>query len=805
MNSAFAIAGPRLLDNGVSVLPIMAGSKAPGRYSVGTWWPAHDWQKYCTRIATSYEVEVWEGWPDAGVGAALGPSSAPAGFQLMAVDLDSDEPAVRAALMAVLPASPVRKRGRKGETSFYLAPVSVPNRPYNDAAKQRLVDLLGNGRQTVLPPTIHDKTGLPFVWLTPDTLENYAVADLPVLPADVADIIGTALESFGYQAPEFLPCGAPGTATLDGDDTPHRLLNEAALANLDAWVPALQLFGCRRTGDGKYKAVASWRPSASNRHLSKRATNLAISGEGIKDCGDQKGYTPLDLVMAACAADLDTAFRWLQERVAPQRTVLLTSTPAALPPPAEEPTPARVGNLRGLVVPGTRPALTLVQFDPETGEVLNELPVAAAPLREPPTAVLPVDLCYPAGLLGEVSEWITQTAAKPVPQHNLGAAIVMLGAAMGRRFESPTRARTNFYVMGVAGSGYGKDHPLSATRILTVAAGLQKVLGPEGIKSGSALRKVLEAWPARVMLMDEFGGFLRRILDRRAGSHDKEIRDLLLTLFSRANGDYTGSEGAMEKAVLIRNPHLGIYGASTPDDLWDAFNSSSGKDGLLARFLVFNAGQERPRRGRPALEVTDPPRALIGKIRALMDVRPAGNLNGVGEQAVKPIRADWGDGAEEWFMACDERNMDLADRGGARGTVYARVAEQTLKLALVYAVGCEPARPVITVASLEWAAAVVACSTAALFAAMEDRIADNEQQANYLWTLRTIREAGSHGITMTALKRAINGRFDQRRTTDILGQLFDAGQVSRPFIGSGPSGGRPAERIKAMADEEEAA
>ena len=207
---------------------------------------------------------------------------------------------------------------------------------------------------------------------------------------------------------------------------------------------------------------------------------------------------------------------------------------------------------------------------------------------------------------------------------------------------------------------------------------------------------------------------------------------------------------------------------------------------------------------RPELEVTDPPMALVRRIRALMDVRPPGNLNGVGEAQVRPIRAEWGDGAEDWFLACDERNMDLSDGGGARGTIYARVAEQTLKLALVYAVGCDPSRPVISVPALEWAGAIVESSCVALFAAMEDRVADNDAQASYLWTLRTIKEAGAHGMTMTALKRTINGKFDQRRTADILSQLQDAGQVET-YVGSGPAGGRPSQRVRAKVSEDEAA
>jgi len=52
---------------------------------------------------------------------------------------------------------------------------------------------------------------------------------------------------------------------------------------------------------------------------------LIISAKGIKDKGAEEGYTPLDLVMAACECSLDSAFRYLQERVAPAAPITLTA------------------------------------------------------------------------------------------------------------------------------------------------------------------------------------------------------------------------------------------------------------------------------------------------------------------------------------------------------------------------------------------------------------------------------------------------------------------------------------------------
>ena len=78
------------------------------------------------------------------------------------------------------------------------------------------------------------------------------------------------------------------------DASPHRQLNEAALANLSAWVPALGLYRCRRTKLG-FEAVPMWRPSTTDRPPEKRHLNLKIVPAGIRDFGADQGYTPLDL------------------------------------------------------------------------------------------------------------------------------------------------------------------------------------------------------------------------------------------------------------------------------------------------------------------------------------------------------------------------------------------------------------------------------------------------------------------------------------------------------------------------------
>jgi hypothetical protein len=62
----------RLVDNGYAVIPIMPGSKVPGRHHGGQWTPYPDWARRCDRPTKSFEVDIWRRWPSCGVGIATG-------------------------------------------------------------------------------------------------------------------------------------------------------------------------------------------------------------------------------------------------------------------------------------------------------------------------------------------------------------------------------------------------------------------------------------------------------------------------------------------------------------------------------------------------------------------------------------------------------------------------------------------------------------------------------------------------------------------------------------------------------------
>jgi hypothetical protein len=295
---------PQLMERGYFPLPIAPGSKAPHRY-----------------IPSKNKFELFVGWnerpdpittpqPGAGIGVRLGRG-------VVALDYDNEEAALR--VSEIMGGSPVNKAGVMAWTEFYRTGSGVASEDFVDENGELMLQVLSDGRQTVIPPSIHPDSGEPYRWTNGASLYDTKPDQLPELPADYRERI----MALGYcpggkkkTKPESTVHEARATYDQDG---PHADLNKVALKNLAAWVPQLSLYKCRRRVGrfASYEAVATWRPSMTGRPLEVRKLNLKISPLGIKDFGDSRGYSPLDLVMVARPCSLSDAMTWLEERVRP--------------------------------------------------------------------------------------------------------------------------------------------------------------------------------------------------------------------------------------------------------------------------------------------------------------------------------------------------------------------------------------------------------------------------------------------------------------------------------------------------------
>ena len=717
---AFQQIGARLIERGYAAVPIIPGTKRPGVLSNGQWVGLPRWQtRYNGRVPSEPEIAHWsEG--DTGIGVIGGAVSG----GMVALDIDTDDSTIRAALTGILPGTPVRKIGKRGETLFFHAPhISASKRWTIDG--EVICELIGPGRQTVLPPTIHPDTNAPYRWTGTEGLDACNPAELPVLPADIVDRINAALAAFGYAGAQ------SAEPVFAAEDTPHRELNDAAMANLAAWVPALPLYRLRAARSG-YEAAPIWRPSSSGKSDDERALNLKIHPKGIRDFGAGKGYTPLDLVMVALSCDLDHAFGVLADKLGwSDGATIELHVDTAQPAPEAEPS---------------------ADLDPLI-EYATNIP----------------------GVLGDIVDWVTATARRPNRVLALATAVTVIGTLIGRRVARPTRSATHLYVVGIAPTGNGKQHVLDSAVRLMKAAGDH--IGPSQFFSLSAMIDLLDYKPLALCPQDEIGVFLKAITNRRATSHEASTSQILRSLWGVSFATLPTPAWAARRMGLISCPAISILGVSTPDEFYSALQGDSVNNGFLNRFLTLQSNV-RATDATP-IDTTVPDR-LRDTLRQLYLWSGPASLMQINDPKIEypPDILPWAsDAARAVFDDLVHGVERCTDEEPAMAPYIARCAEIAVRLATIRAAGRWGHGARVDAADMTWGAELAWKAGQAMADAVVDQVPDSERGIYLDKLLAIIRRRRT--VKVRDIQMYMRGRLRSAEIKDILQQLVEAGEVER--------------------------
>ena len=773
---------------GYHAMPAKPGEKVPGHYDAGRWSHMARWQDWCGRMPPEFLHERWESWPDAGVCIAHG--------DVVGLDVDTDRADIAAAVVAALGPSPVRRFGSKGWMGYYRPSAGLNDQcarlRWFDADGLICVELLLKGTQSVLPPTVHPQSGQPYRWLTPDTLEDTCLDDLPELPSDAIERLDEFLSRLEIRRDkpkrERITPGPEATGAPDLEKDRFRSVNDRALdpAALGRWWMALGLPKASQRG-GSWEAVPAWRASSSGRALEARNPNLRATTSGIRDWGTGEGHTAIDVVMRARGCTVVAAVEWLEPFLAsePRAEIDLDAIAAAAErrcaeavaadheadarePPTHPPAPVDLGAWCAMPIhdPPTRRVIGRQQDPPSAAQF-----DALVPQIEQPFPLAPDSF---GGLLGEVAQYIDEASVAATDAGALALALAVLGAMMGRAYQSPTRLRTNIYAVALGPSGSGKTSLVQPAKELMLLAGVSGLIGTDRIASGPGLLQMLTAEPRRVCFLDEFGHMLQQIGAPGAGAHSLQILSEFTRLFSSANTIHKGTAYATREPIEIDCPHLCLFGMTTPDQFWRAFGSSSLEDGSIARYLLFPIGECGLKDPSEGLQE----RAVAG-VKAMLDAMQARVRGNLGRPETHTVPLDdavtkrWAS-LRMTMQACAR----YADRNGIRGggPILLRVAENAMKIALISAVGRNPNAPVIAREDLEKAELLARWSASEMVRNIAAHIADNQVERDVNEVERRILKAGPEGILKGKLKDQVRA-IRKREFDDIVASLEESSRI----------------------------
>lgn len=398
----------------------------------------------------------------------------------------------------------------------------------------------------------------------------------------------------------------------------------------------------------------------------------------------------------------------------------------------------------------------------------------------------PQNLLKVPGLPGQFAAFINRTSLMPQPILAVGAAISAAGALMGRKVRSDTNLRTNFYIIGLAPSGSGKDHARTIIKRLFHDTGIGNLeLGVPASSAGliSGLRDRGEG--RGLVLWDEFGRVLKQISGWKSGSHEKDIVTALMELFSSAQSVYLGKSYANHdnKNPLkpIDQPCLSIYATSVPVHFYEALSNGEAIDGFLARWLIFESKDYTMEEDDREESFAQAPQSMIDlckywKEQPFTAEEPTGNLGGIIKTTPRLVKSSPAAMAYLKEFAAEMRKLAMASElgGDVTGPIWSRAGEHARRLALVAHEGDQ-----VELNVAEWAVAMARYCCKYMASAIGDYVSSTELEANTKRILRAIKDKSKNAdnwVTKADITRAFQG-LQARTRNEILSSLAERGEI----------------------------
>lgn len=400
---------------------------------------------------------------------------------------------------------------------------------------------------------------------------------------------------------------------------------------------------------------------------------------------------------------------------------------------------------------------------------------------------IPDELLHVPGFVSDVATFCMETAYYPNPVLAFCGAFTLQAFLAGRKIRNEGDMRTNVYLLGLASSASGKDHPRKLNIRIAREVGLLNCIG-DSFASGEGLEDAMEATPCMLFQTDEFDTLLHSINKSKEGRHEVMIANLL-KFYSSSSSTYQMRRKAGLEGADIHEPCLCIFGTAIPKFYYAAFSERLLTNGLLPRMIVLESG-ERPRSQEAVFR--ELPDSIVEVAQWWADFnKPHGaqpaNL------FPKPISIPFDQEARELTrqhnIACDDEYIRAQRRGDEISmAIWGRASENARKLALIYTAslfGAEVPTAIIPEA-VEWATRFIDHQVRRMLYMVQLHVADNPFQADCLKILLRLKDAGGK-LTSSVLMRKTG--FDKKRLETLIETLIFRGEVT--VYTKESDGGRP--------------
>ena len=369
-----------------------------------------------------------------------------------------------------------------------------------------------------------------------------------------------------------------------------------------------------------------------------------------------------------------------------------------------------------------------------------------APLFPNPGPV-PDKLLSIPGFIDDVVKLSMQSAPYPNRVLSFTGALALLAFLVGRKVQDKRDNRSNIYLIALADSGTGKDHPRKVNFNIAFRAGVAGAIG-DAFASGEGLEDALFMHPSMLFQADEFDcifNTLKYSKDNRAES----INEKLLKFYGASNTIYPlrkkasakKKDGTVHEIAHIVNPNLVLLGTAIPQYFYESLSRRVLENGLVARCIIVEAGK-RGEAGTP--QPITPSDSLIRAATYLANLDVNGNLT---NEYPKPLiiteTPEATAALREVQQECDRRyNFYEAQNEGAAKALWARAHEKVCKLAMLHGISSNVYNPLITDKSVKWAWKFIDHLTRRMLYMADSYVYENIFDEKCQKVIRMLREHG---------------------------------------------------------------
>lgn len=412
------------------------------------------------------------------------------------------------------------------------------------------------------------------------------------------------------------------------------------------------------------------------------------------------------------------------------------------------------------IAAGIMPSVVVSVAEPESLDArMAEFKQAKADEESVPDHLLQLP-----GVMGECYQWMLRTAQRRQPLLSLAATVSLFSTVLSTKIQSPTKLRTNLYLVAVAGTASGKDHGRNCVSQVMQVAQLENLLGGDEIGSGAGLLTRLMKSPRSLFQLDEFGLMLQAMRSKTAGSHLASIMRYLMQLYGMTGTSYRGAEYANQKdrpRADIDFPCVNLHATTTPDQFFSALGSADVTSGALNRMLILVTPDRIV--PRQESEPEDPPESLIQWVQTVQRLQcgmrgltPSSPLQMRYDSAAKELIRGFSDWLDAQAESCIDRPQIPA--------LWGRAYEMAVKLAMIHAMALHEDLEqleriatndslTITGPSMAWGISFVKTFMGRTQQELESRMGDSDFDILVQRVAKQIKEAGPAGLTVYELSR----------------------------------------------------